>query len=138
MDSVTTSAIRARVGAWLMTGPGERPAASDRYRLGQWELANPLSGEREDRIRDCGRDGRNAGFTDAPGRSGAFHDIDRCLPRRFVDAHDPAAAAKVLLLDGATLHGDAAVERKTHPEDHRAFELGAHAITIDDGSGIER
>src|SRR4051794_23887230 len=138
-DCVTTNvASGARVGSWLIIGSRQRPPVSDRYRFGQWELANPLSREREHRVRDCGRYGRNAWLTDASGRTGAFHDIDRCMPRCFVDAPDPATAAKVLLLDGAALHRDAAVERQTHPEDHRTFELGAHAITIDDGPGIER
>jgi hypothetical protein len=96
-----------------------------------------LSSEREHRGRDCGRYGRNAWFTDASGRSGAFHEINGYMPGRFVDPYDAFPAAEVVLLDRAALHRDAAAERQAHPENHRAFELGTHTVAIDDRGGVE-
>src|SRR5439155_12448653 len=54
-------------------------------------------------------------------RSVAIHEIHPGTPGGFTDPDDACAAAEGVLLDGAALHRDAAIQRETHPEDHRAF-----------------
>jgi hypothetical protein len=97
-----------------------------------------FSSEREYRIRDRRCDGRDARLADTAWGSIALHEIERRTPGSLIDPDDASAAAEVVLLNSAALHRDPAIQRETHPEDHRAFELGAHTVAVDDRARVKR
>src|SRR5438552_1633123 len=100
------------------------------------QLAHPLPGCREDRVRDRRHHGRRPGLTYAAGRLGALHQV-HVDQRRLSHAQRPVIV-EVVLLHATVLDSDFAPQGGRHAEDDAALHLCLHDVRIDDRAAVDR
>src|SRR6516162_11955255 len=94
---------------------------------------------RKDRVDQCRRKGRHAGFADARGRGvgSGRHDVYVGHERSLVDPNQ-REIIEIALLDLAVLEGDLPIFGKAQAHDRRALDLRANAFWVDVGPAIDR
>ncbi|KAA0206270.1 MAG: cbb3-type cytochrome oxidase assembly protein CcoS [Proteobacteria bacterium] len=101
-DDLETPAWRIRL-ATADTGPAAEELEP------QWHAPQPPPGRREQRVGECGRQGRQAGLADAAGTPALRQQVHGNL--RCLRECEQAAGVEVALFHPAATDADAAVER---------------------------
>src|SRR5438876_1773983 len=100
------------------------------------QLANPLRGCREDRVRDRRHHGRRPGLAHATRRLAALHQV--YLYRRSLAHAQRPVVVEVVLLRATVLDSHFAPQGGRHAKDDAALHLRFHDFGIDDRAAVDR